>query len=237
MAIAFTNLTHSTTTGPSATIVSSSVTPSSNNLVLVMVYGTLASGNGAGALGSLVGNGLTYVNILSTAFGAVQGTGHIGQLEVWRGLGSSPTAGAVTATFSTSPTSLGISISQASGVNTTGTNGSGAIGITNSDANGGGTATPATLAMTPFGSVNNGSYCAVGTTASTNTVTAGTSMALLGTNSTVLVGTDEWAAGNVNPVQVNFATAPSWGIIGLEIIAAAAGGGGGHFLSCIGAGS
>jgi List-Bact-rpt repeat protein len=213
-ALSGSNLTSGNSGTPGTTFTTASVTPSSNNLVLLDVTSSLASGNGACAISSITGNSETYVKVASQLSGNAQGTGKIDSTEVWRGLAASPTAGAITITYGCSPTNVSWVVDQFSGTDTTGTNGSGAIGIVSTNFGGG--TSPSTVSMGTFGSAANGTYGALGSHgATTNTQGSGlTLLAKLATGPTVLT---EWATGNVSPVTTTYAGNENWGIIGVEI--------------------
>jgi hypothetical protein len=108
-------------TGAAGSILTASVTPGANRLVLVVVGNT--HGTTANAV-TLTGNGLTYVQI-----GTLQFNGVLSRLSVFRAMGAAPTAGSITITVGGAQTATGIgwTVWEINGVDTTGTNGSGAI--------------------------------------------------------------------------------------------------------------
>lgn len=118
-AIACAALTSGTGTA-STTAVTASVAPTANAVVYVAVMSAFASGPAAPTVS---GNGLTYVQVATQAFH----TGSARRLTVFRALGASPSAGAITADWgATSQTSFIWSVVECTDVNTSGTNGSGA---------------------------------------------------------------------------------------------------------------
>ena len=119
--LAFTHLVMTGSTSNVASYASGSFTPTSNALVLVTVANTKAS---AADTPTLTGNGLTYVQIASTTWDASTAK----RITIFRGMGASPTAGAVTADFAgASQTGCNICAVQFTGADTGGTNGSAAI--------------------------------------------------------------------------------------------------------------
>lgn len=154
MAVSATNLTSG---GNVLTFVTASITPTANNLILAaIVIETTTSTNPGNP--SLSGNGLTWVLVDTAGGGSVlydSTSTSRRKLFIFRAMGSSPSAGAVTIT--PNETSVGVLwvIDQFSGIDTSGTNGSGAIvqSAVNKDETGAATTLTATLGA--FGSTNN----------------------------------------------------------------------------------
>lgn len=100
---------------------SGSWTPGSNELCFAIIC---CRGNNTPAnyTTSITGNGLTWVKVneKDDTQGAIT-------ISLWRALGASPSAGAITVNFSVVPISMSIQLISFSGVDTTGTNGSGAV--------------------------------------------------------------------------------------------------------------
>ena len=146
MALAVTQLTSGTSTTNSTTVVTSSVTPTADALVLLAVFGRVNNTPPSG----VTGNGLTWVMIDSSSTSALS----LRNISLWRALGSSPSAGAITVTWVGTQTEKAWSVFEITGVDTSGTNGSGAIvqSVKNGDpAN----SNSPTLTLSAFGSANN----------------------------------------------------------------------------------
>lgn len=210
------------TVGGGTTATTASATLTNNNLILVSFDAVLVSGNGPGAISSVVdtGCGLTWVKLNSINFGGVEGTGTSERLETWRTLGNGSSC-TITATWGQSVSAKLWTVSKLSGVNTGGTNGSAAVGISATAGNNG-IASPATVTMGTFGSASNGTYAVTAMGSQPASVSAGSGMTLLNQQSKMQ---DEFAVGNISPAQFTWSdgTTPSWGIIGIEIVAASAG--------------
>jgi len=125
VAISFTTLASGTfeiLTPPRLTLVTSSVSPAANKLILLCVNGSsVTSGEGADP-DSAAGAGLTFSKVASVSIDPLYSF-----LTVWRAMSASPSTGAVTITWSTAQDSYCWSIIEVDGINTSGTNGSGAI--------------------------------------------------------------------------------------------------------------
>lgn len=117
MAVTSAHLTTGSSTTNASSYATASITPAANRLVLLA---TLVSvGASPTPTITVTGNGLTWVQVDTTVAAART-------VVVFRAMGASPTAGAVTIA-GTSLTSCLWSIVQFDGVDTSGTNGSGAI--------------------------------------------------------------------------------------------------------------
>ncbi len=216
--LTFSNLTSGNSATPGTGFTTASVTPTGNALVLVTVACRLLSGNGCGAISTITGNSLTYVKVLSKVFGSGEGSGQADTVEVWRGMGASPTAGALTITYTASPTNVSWSVDQVTGTDQTGSNGSGAIGITASNATtlGVAAASPALVTMGTFGNGNNGTYAAFGALGA-GTLTVGSGLTQLGQNTNapaLLTGRNN---GNLTTLNATYTGTQQWGAIGIEI--------------------
>jgi len=209
-----------------STLVSASTTCTTDSIILVAVEANLGTGNGPGAISSVAGCGLTFVNIssLNLNYGDVIGTGMSSRFEVWRAKGTGGT-GAITITWATSPSNRSAVFSKFSGALLTGTNGADAIGITGTG-HGDSVASPAPASVTmgAFGSSSNATYAAAGTYYA-QTMVAGSSMSILGTVAGPTVA-DEWSVGNVANPQMTWVSggATRWGMVSVELIAAGGGG-------------
>lgn len=161
MAITAALLTANSDTTDLSSYASASITPTANALILAAVTNR---GAGSEETPTASGNGLTWVEVAS----AVEGTGV--RTTVFRAMGASPSAGAVTFAFGATQTACVWSICEFAGVDTSGTDGSGAVvqsAIANATA-----ATAGTADFTnPFGdAVNNATYSAIAHVDTTNTL-------------------------------------------------------------------
>ncbi|MGZ6865283.1 MAG: beta strand repeat-containing protein [Blastococcus sp.] len=214
MAVTPTHLTTGGTTTDATSFTTASITPSANALVLLAVINTL--GSGTAPTPTVSGNGLTWVQVQSSGTSSRQ-------LNVWRGMGASPTAGAITiSTGATSTSSCLWSVIQYDGVDTSGTNGSGAIAQSF-------TATPAAATSTsqPFTTTptaGNAVFGAVGL-AVNNVATAGSGWTLggaTGVSSTAVGLLSEYDATDPLPTAVSASWTGSGNsfVIGVEVKAA-----------------
>lgn len=104
----------------SATAVTASVSPSPDALVLTSVVSSLASEPDPPS--GATGNGLTWVQVATVAYHTDDR-----RVTVFRAMGASPSAGAITVTWAESQTSFQWSVVECTGVDTSGTDGSGAV--------------------------------------------------------------------------------------------------------------
>src|SRR6266704_2612824 len=105
------------------TATTSSIAPGANRLILAWIVNT---NNQTPDLPTLSGNGLTWV-VASTAVWNAGKPTFLDRITLYRAMGTSPTAGSVTISFSSGQESIAWSIVEFSGVDTSGTNGSGAV--------------------------------------------------------------------------------------------------------------
>ena len=136
--IAFSAVLNSWSTSNLTSYTSSSFTPTSNALVLVGIGNS--QGSATAATPTVAGNGLTYVQVNTVTFDS-----GLKRETIFRAMGASPTAGAITVDFGgTSQTGCHIVVVQFTGTNTSGTNGSGAV-VQSATASGAGTSISVTL--------------------------------------------------------------------------------------------
>jgi hypothetical protein len=147
-----------------------SITPSSTTLQLAAVWSTDVSNL---ETPTLTGNGLTWVHLGGVAYGAIR------RLDLYRAMGASPTAGAVTITFPTvqNQNGCGWSFSEFPGADTSGTNGSGAIVQQKIVGNTGGTTTVTMDTAVTSGNATWGAF----SMETNGTMTQGSGYTLLGT--------------------------------------------------------
>jgi hypothetical protein len=149
MAIAAAALTGSNQTVNNTSFSTASITPTANRLVLALIYNRVSAGTASAP--TLSGNGLTWVEVDSVQTAAAR------RLTLFRAMGGSPSAGAVTIDCGGVTHIHCIwSIVEFSGVDTSGTNGSGAI--VQSDAINGAAATSLTVTLAAFSDVLNATY-------------------------------------------------------------------------------
>lgn len=220
--VAATNLT--TGTGNSATsYTTASIAPTTNHLILLAVRNQKTSGNGADVVNSVTGNGLTWVLVDTVTFGGPLGTGRAQRLSLFRALGTASSGSVVIDFNSVAQTSCNWEISDWSGILTTGTNGSGAIVQDATGFTAAAVASPVGVTLGTFSNVSNGTYGAWGLGNPGAAATAGTSMTILGQQTTNASMGAEWAATNVTTVQATYSSTNSQGFIAAEIAAGAAG--------------
>lgn len=206
--------------GSFSSVASASITPSSNNLVLLTI--ALRNGNSINpSVSSITGNGLTWVKVNSVVYDTTSTSRRT--VEVWRALGASPSSGAVTVNFTETETAYAYSIDQFSGVDTTGTNGSGAIvqSTTNKDET---PPTGITVTLAAFSDVNNATFGGFGES-NGFTQTAGTGFSILHAqaSSTEVGSLSEWKATNDTTVDYSLGSNTSqMGGVAIEIKAAGA---------------
>mgnify|MGYP000930239427 CR=1 FL=1 len=220
MAVSGSNLTVGSSATDATSYNTASVSPTSNNLVLVSVANSLS---GTPTTPSLSGNGLTYVQVNTVVYDA---SGTQRRLTTFRALGASPSAGAITISFgATTQLNCIWVVDQFSGVDTSGTNGSGAVvqSATNSA-----TSAPSALTVTlaAFGSANNATYGSFSWNDNANTATPGTGFSELNEHQQAteqISIQSQWRADNDTSVDVSLTGATGEiGGIAVEIKAATA---------------
>lgn len=124
MAVTQALLTADASATDATSYVTASVSPTANRLLLLAV----ASSDHNTAAPTVTGNGLTWVEVHTRTFG-FSGTFDRRRVTVFRAMGASPSAGAVTILFDVSDLATGCAwvLSEFDGMDTSGTNGSGAI--------------------------------------------------------------------------------------------------------------
>lgn len=156
MAIAVSNLTSGVSNTGASSYATASVSPSSNNLILL----TVASRTGITEnpnTPTATGNGITWVTVNSVVYDTT--TSSRRRVTILRGLVASPSAGAITIDFGgQSQTNCLWAVDTVSGIDTTGSNGSGAVvqSATNLDESGSGTSL--TITLSAFGASGNIAY-------------------------------------------------------------------------------
>lgn len=212
------NLTSGTSAvaGPWST---ASVSPASNNLILL----TVGIRNGAStnpADPTVSGNGLTWVKVNSVNFDNNSSSRRT--VFVFRALGASPSSGAITITPGETDTNATWSVDQISGVNTGGTNGSAAVvqSVTNFLASGApNTTLVGTLAA--FSSTFNATFGAFANDDGTGwSIAAGSGFTQSGIQNVTGVGVfTEFKSTNDTTVDATFISEDEIGVIAIEIAA------------------
>lgn len=224
MALSVSNLTKAVATNASS-MSTSSISPSSNALILVAVA-TRNNLNVTANEPTVSGNGLTYEVIQTAIHDDIGSTRR--RVTLFRALGASPTAGAVSVDLGgQTQTDIVVIVDQVTGVDTGGTNGSGAI--VQSDKNTSSSATSLTVTLGSFSSANNYTYGAFShNNASGETINPGSGFTELeeqDSASNISVQT-EYLAGNDTTVDssTSGSTAQNYGGIAIEIKEATAAG-------------
>lgn len=212
---AATNLTSGNTTGSLATAVTSSITPTGNNLVLLTVG--IRNGTVQPTTPTVTGNGLTWVAVAHSDFKV---SGSRRTVYLFRALGASPSAGAVTITFGETETDAAWVIDQISGVVTTGTNGSGAVKQNATLADTSGTATALAPLLTYFDTYRNGTYSAFGTDG-VDTPSAGANFAVTAhSGNGSIEATGQFSALASLSAPITYGGAAFLGGIAIEVVSA-----------------
>jgi hypothetical protein len=218
MAITVTELTSGADTASSDTYATASVTPGANKLILACIAWSASSDIGPPALS---GNGLTWVledQVVESATGNRE-------LAIFRAMGASPSAGAVTIDPpSADVTGLTWAIYEVGGVDTSGTNGSGAV--RQSEVNSSASATSLTVTLAAFGSANNGTFGFFAFPSSVGVWTPGSGFTGLSTDSystPAHMSFAEWRDDNDTTVDASHnQSATAIGGIALELVAPSA---------------
>lgn len=224
MAITAANLTASFDNTDAQSYNTASVSPGANKLILVTVGIRNYSAVNLGTL-SLSGNGLTWVEVATTTYSSVA-SGQ-SRISIFRSMGASPSAGAITVTVSGSGNaSCQWSVDEFDGVDTSGTNGSGAIvqsAVNQSD----NCTSGLTVTLAALGdAANNAVYAGFGTDDAQNLTEGSGYTELAAAVGEDALETQYKVPGTTTPNATNFASFGDGGGVAVEIKAAAAGGGG-----------
>lgn len=151
MSVTRASLTSGNSTGNASSYTTASVTPSANKLQILSVGNTRSAGSPTTP--TVTGNGLTWVQIATISDGTNR------RITVFRAMGASPSAGAITIDFGgTSQNNCSWSLNELTGMDTSGTNGSGAI--VQSATNTGSATTSLSITLSAFGSATNAGIAA-----------------------------------------------------------------------------
>lgn len=196
-------------------------------LYLIVVIYTPHTASG-GTISAIVSTGGLTCVIIGTATGLSFSGGSyaiaVARALVLSGAGS----GTIAAQFATNRTGCIIHVIEVDGVDTSGTNGSGAV--LQPTENTGLSGVSPSVALGPFGSINNATFGAFGT--AINTIpTVGTNFTSVASgtyNSPNTAGRSEYALSNQTTVDAS--TTGDWGGFACEVVAASGGGGGSTIL-------
>jgi hypothetical protein len=215
-AVSFSNLTTGSSVAATTSFATASVTPVANNIVLLTASARLGTGNGPLPISSITGDALTWTLYQGIDYGGGQGSAKVSRLEVWCGVGASPTTGAITINWPTSPSAVVWSVDQSAGAASTCAGAKGIVAANNADVT---TASPLTVTMGTFGSASSATFGAGSVDGGSIAVGQGAGFTELGPNTLhAPSGETEYAAGNVSPVTMTYGSGPyKWGIIGIEI--------------------
>ncbi|HXG36515.1 MAG TPA: hypothetical protein VNL15_06075 [Dehalococcoidia bacterium] len=231
-AIAATALTEGSSTTDGTSYSTASITPSANALVLASVAVYRNDTTNPGTV-TAAGNSLTYVEIANAINTA--GGGRVRD-TLFRAMGASPTAGAITFTVSATAEGATWDVTEFTGVDTGGTNGSGAI--VQSDTSIAGAVASLAHNLAAFGDATNNaayaSFACVTVTGNARTISTPTGFTSL-FNANVADGVNDrwkkgvsWKIGEATSIVANTATdnQDGWSGVAVEIKIAAATGGG-----------
>jgi hypothetical protein len=219
MAINLTSLTGSGSGANATSYATASITPTANRLILAAVC---SSGANTLFAPTLTGNGLTWVHIAGTESGDSNSDVRV---DVFRAMGASPSAGAVTIDYAgVTMSRCNWSIIETPDIDTAGTNGSGAIVQSKTAAATTGTAGTADFDAAFGDGTNNATYSAIGNRNSAEAITpeAGfTELHDVGNESQMLE--TMWRLGEDQTPAPTWTTSARWAQVAIEIKAAAGG--------------
>lgn len=215
MAVTPTHLTTGSSTTNTTSYTTASITPTANQLVLIAVMPTVTSGTTPTM--TVSGTGLTWVQENTSTPG-------FRTMVVFRAMGASPTAGALTITAAASVTSCLWSVVQFDGIDTTGTNGSGAIAQSFNASPGSTNNLSSSFPTTP--AAGNGGFAGVGIAVQELPV-GGTGWTTQSTSQSAPTSGLAGLYADTCPAAVTatWTTATNSFLVGVEILAAAGGGG------------
>lgn len=211
--VSTTNLTQFNSDTDDTSYATASITPSADKLIIAIVTSSKGS---APDVPTLAGCNLTWVQIATNNYDS---TGTQRTMTMFRALGSSPTSGAVTATFAGTQTACTIIIDEITNADTSGTNGSGAIVQSATNAEASMASATFTVTLAAFSNTNNATYGAFSNGDST-TPTAGTSFTGIGaaaTTTPIIKSMSEFQAANDTTVTFEAAAGNTAGGIAIEI--------------------
>lgn len=216
--VTFSSLTAGSSTAGTTSYATASVTPIANKVVFLFTAARLGSGNGPQPVSSITSTGMVWSLIPGAVLnsGITEGTGKEARLEVWCGIGASPSASAITISWTTTPSGVSWGVDQSSGAASTCASAVGNINTATADS---ATASPLSVTLS-FGSASNATYGAGATDDhSGSAVGQGAGFIELSPSTAVIPSTEtEYASGNVSPVTITYAGPTArWGIIAIEV--------------------
>lgn len=221
MAISIANLTSGSSGTDTQSYASASVSPGSNTLVLVAVAIRNYSAANLGTI-TLSGNGLTYVEIATITFSSIASS--TGRVSIFRAMGASPSAGAITITVSgTGNSACGWSVDEATGTDTTGTHGSGAI-VQSNTSQSDSTQTPTVTLSALTDAVNHAVYACFANAQARNVTPGGSYNELADTNTGIGLQSEWLLPGTTTPSVTGLTFGDDSGGIAIEIKYSAGGG-------------
>ena len=199
--------------------VTASITPPANQLILAFIGSDNETGS-PGQVPTISGNGLTYVQVATAPYAGTIGK----RITLFRAMGASPSAGAVTIDFAGVVQNSGDwHIIAFDGVDTGGTNGSAAV-VQSATVAEGAAATSITVTLAAFGSAENATFGCVAHRANEGTA-PGTGFTELADTAHTADSTghqSEWRVDNDTTVDASWVTSAVNAGIAVEIKAAAA---------------
>ena len=216
MSITATNLTAGSSGTDSQTYNTASVSPGANRLILVPVTIRNYTAANLGTI-SLSGNGLTWVEVATVTYSSIASSQN--RTSIFRAMGASPSAGAITITISGSgQTACAWSVDEFDGVDTSGTNGSGAIVQYDTDATDNATGTPPAVTLAALADAVNNAVYAVHGNAQLRLLTPGGSYNELADQNTGVAIHSMWLLpGTTTPTVTGFSSGDDCGGIAVEI--------------------
>lgn len=214
MAVSASLLTASGSTTAGSSVATASVTPTANRLVLAFIHSS------DGAATSVTGNGLTWVQIVTAGGTNTEPT------TVYRAMGASPSAGAITFNFGGTQSEFDWVVVEYDGVDTSGTNGSGAIVQSNQSEDAG---TPTSETVTLSSAITAGNAVAAAFYHhALEAQTAGGGYTKLGENAAGGADTlaHEWREDGTTTPSMSWTTGARCNGVAVEIAVAGGGGGG-----------
>lgn len=217
MAITASLLTEAFSSTAGTTFTTASVTPTANSLQIL----TVVSGSSTTAITPTVtGCGLTWV-----AIGVAASCQSGRKVNLYRAMGAAPSAGVITITHSGSQANCSWRLVEFGGVNASGTDGSGAVVQSGRISSDSGTTTT-DVSLPSAVTAGNSTYASACLNAN-SAMTAGVGFVEVGTQTNTIVTTSpvvrlisEFSVGGARTLEVGKPSAPTCGLIGIEVAAA-----------------
>lgn len=218
MAVSATNLTAGgdNTLGGVASYTTASISPSANALVLLSVTKAVSTSTEP-TTPTVSGNGLTWVLVNASYYDNSSSSRR--KIFLFRAMGASPSAGAVTVTNGENAYG-GWTIDEFTGVDTSGTNGSGAIVQSAVNQVTDNSASTLTITLSAFGNVNNATFSNFSEADTAHSITPGTGFTQLAETSVGTVNFSQWKSSNDTSVDITSSDVFIGGGVAVEIKAA-----------------